>query len=333
MRVAVLYGEVPPDAPADEQDVLVEAGAVSEALSGLRHEVSALQVSLDLARLARDISETPPDIAFNLVESLGGRGSLIHLCPAVLDSLGVPYTGSPTEAVFTTSSKLLTKRALKDSGIPTPGWVGEGGHGFVPGAHYIIKSVWEHASIGLESDSVAVFGSPEGLLEELERRRPLLGGACFAEEFIDGREFNISLIETDAGPEVLPPAEIRFVDLPEGSRRMVGYRAKWVEDSDEYKGTRRSFIFPETDGELLTELADISRECWRLFGLAGYARVDFRVDSEGRPWVLEVNVNPCISPDAGFVAAAGMAGMGYGRLVGRILDAAVTGRRKAGVTA
>ncbi len=331
MRVGVLHGEVPEGAPADEQDVLVEVGSVSEALSRLGHEPYALPVSLDLGRLARDISGSKPGAVFNLVESLGGRGSLIHLCPAVLDSMCVPYTGSRTEAVFMTSSKMLTKRTLRATGIPTPGWVESDGAGFNPGAHYIIKSVWEHASIGLEDDSVSGYGTVDRLLDEIERRRPLLAGECFAEEFIDGREFNISLIESGFGPEVLPPAEIRFVDFPEGGRRMVGYRAKWMEDSDEYKNTRRSFIFPDTDKALLTELADISKECWRLFGLGGYARVDFRVDEAGRPWVLEVNVNPCISPDAGLVAAAGMAGIDYVRLVARILDSAVAGRREAGV--
>jgi len=178
-----------------------------------------------------------------------------------------------------------------------------------------------------------VYDTQKALLSELELRRPLLGGECFAEEFIDGREFNISLVEIDGEPVVLPPAEIRFVDFPKNKRKMVGYRAKWVEDSVEYRATRRSFIFPETDGMLLEHMAEISKSCWRLFGLGGYARVDFRVDERERPWVLEVNINPCISPDAGFVAAAAMAGIGYKRLVGRILDSALAGRRKEGVHA
>jgi D-alanine-D-alanine ligase len=331
MRVAVMHGEVPPGAPADEQDVLVEVGAVMDALSGLGHEVYALPVSLDLGSLSDVLSKDRPELAFNLVESLGGRGSLIHLAPAVLDALGIQYTGSPAEAVFATSSKIVSKRMLHLAGIPTPRWVEEGGAGFVPGAQYIIKSVWEHASIGLEADSVATYNDPEGLMCAMEQRRGPLGGTCFAEEFIDGREFNISLIELDGKPSVLPHAEIRFMGFPEGARRMVGYRAKWDEDSAEYKNTVRSFEFTAEDSELLEELSRITIACWELFGLRGYARVDFRVDEACRPWVLEVNINPCISPDGGFMAASSMAGLGYDSVVSAILDAAMARAGRRGI--
>jgi len=331
MNVAVLHGEVPPGAPADEQDVLVEVGAVKEALAGLGHEAYALPVSLDLGSLSNAIAKDVPELAFNLVESLGGRGSLIHLAPAVLDAMGVPYTGSPTEAVFATSNKLVSKRMLRSAGIPTPGWAGEGGDGFVPGAHYIIKSVWEHASIGLDEGSVASYEKAGELARAMEQRRTSLGGACFAEEYIEGREFNISVMELDGNPAVLPQAEIRFTGFPEGARRMVGYRAKWDEASAEYRNTVRSFEFSDADSALLDELSGLSLACWELYGLRGYARVDFRVDETGRPWVLEVNINPCISPDGGFIAAAAMAGLGYDGVVSAILDAAMSRAGKRGV--
>ena len=138
----------------------------------------------------------------------------------------------------------------------------------------------------------------------MSRLQEKQGGECFAEAYIDGREFNLSLLASKAGPQVLPPAEIRFEDYPEGKTRIVGYRAKWHESSFEYLHTVRSFEFPPEDDELLSRLKDLAVRCWSLFDLRGYARVDFRVDRDGRPWVLEVNVNPCLSPDAGFFAAA-----------------------------
>ena len=98
-------------------------------------------------------------------------------------------------------------------------------------------------------------------------------------------------------------AEMLFVDYPAGKRRIVDYAAKWHSGSFEFCNTVRRFEFDETDRPLLAQLEDIARTCWRLFGLRGYARVDCRVDTAGRPWVLEVNVNPCLSPDAGFAAA------------------------------
>ena len=100
---------------------------------------------------------------------------------------------------------------------------------------------------------------------------------------------------------------------------MVGFRAKWQEDSEEYRNTPRRFEFVPGDTPLLAELENLARRCWHLFHLAGYARVDFRVDPDGRPFVLEVNTNPCLSPDAGFAAALDRAGISYNHGIRRIL--------------
>ena len=109
-------------------------------------------------------------------------------------------------------------------------------------------------------------------------------------------------------------------DYPPGKLKMVDYRAKWDEESFEARHTRRSFLFPPSDTPLLNRLEDLAKQCWHLFDLRGYARVDFRVDGGGRPWVLEINANPCLSPDAGFVAAGGEAGLTYRQMVDRILQ-------------
>ena len=92
-------------------------------------------------------------------------------------------------------------------------------------------------------------------------------------------------------------------------------------DSFEYQHTRRRFDLPAADRPLLERLEDLAMRCWHLFGLRGYARVDFRVDAAGDPWVLEVNANPCLAPDAGFAAAAQRAAVPYERAIERILCA------------
>ena len=112
----------------------------------------------------------------------------------------------------------------------------------------------------------------------LRRRAPDLGGACFAEVYIEGREFNLALLAGPDGPEVLPPAEIVFEGYGPDRLRIVGYRAKWDEASYEYHHTPRRFDFPAADAPLLDRLRRTARDCWRLFGLRGWARVDFRVD-------------------------------------------------------
>jgi D-alanine-D-alanine ligase len=323
MQVAVLHDFVPGEgATPDQKDVLVQADSVSAALRDLGHEPFSLSTTLDLSALRDRLKELDPDLVFNLVESVEGQGSLIYLPAALLDTLRIPYTGARTEPLFLTTSKLATKRALRAASIPTPLWFSRRDLKrpalFQPGA-FILKSVWEHASIGLEEESVLTVDSAEGLLSVLEEREAALGVACFAESFIEGREFNLSLLASDEGPQVLPPAEIRFEGFPAGKRRIVGYRAKWVEDSFEYIHTVRCFDYPESDRPLLRSLSELARHCWDLFELRGYARVDFRVDEEGRPWVLEVNVNPCLSPDAGFAAASREAGLSFTEVVRRIV--------------
>lgn len=324
MKVAILYDRVSEHGGSlDQEDVLMQAEAVERALIDLGHEPTRLTVCMNLRSLAEDLRREAPDLVFNLVESVEGHGRLIHMAPALLDVLGIPYTGSPADALYVTSNKLLTKKLLAGAGIPTPASLSneaaKGRDGHFDEA-YIIKSVWEHASVGIRDDSVVSVQDARQLFLEMTDRRQKLGGECFAERFIEGREFNLSLLASDEGPVVLPPAEIRFDDYPVGKRRIVGYDAKWEQGSFEYHHTRRTFEFTEGDKPLLARLADIARSCWSQFGLKGYARVDFRVDVEDRPWVLEINANPCLSPDAGFVAAAERAGVHFGGIVERIIN-------------
>ena len=318
MRVALFHDELAPDAAPDERDVLVQMDAIGGALSELGHETIRVPCTLDLARAARDLRAATPDVVFNLVESIAGRGSLIALAPLMLDSLGLPFTGCPARSTFSTSCKPLSKQALAGARIPTPAWHTleqlRAGAPIEPG-RFILKSSWEHASRGLDDASIVEARTAADLAAALERRLPDLAGEGFAESFIDGREFNLSLLCR----RILPPAEITFEGFKPGQPRIVGYRAKWEEASMEYTHTPRCFEFPPEDRPLLTALADTATDCWRLFGLRGYARVDFRVDAAGTPWVLEINSNPCLSPDAGFAAAVDQAGVTYTAAIDQIL--------------
>jgi D-alanine-D-alanine ligase len=326
MRIVVLHNDVPDSAPPDEKDALLQAEAVSAALLNVGHETIKVPFPLDIRRVIDELRTLRPTLVFNLVESIEGQGRLIHLAPTVLDYLAIPYTGSPAEAVFLTSHKLAAKRCLKGAGMRTPPWYSmhDASTGVsIPEGPLIFKSVWEHASIGLEDDCIIRTGDLRKLQTELENRKERLGGEAFAEKYIDGREFNLSLLGKKGNVEVLPPAEIVFRDFPAGKPRIVGYRAKWDDGAFEYHNTPRSFNFPEEDSVLLETLETISRSCWGIFGLRGYARVDFRVDREGLPWVLEVNANPCLTPDSGFVAASEKHGLTYTELITGIVEQAL----------
>ncbi|OPZ99096.1 MAG: D-alanine--D-alanine ligase B [Bacteroidetes bacterium ADurb.Bin408] len=145
------------------------------------------------------------------------------------------------------------------------------------------------------------------------------GKEVYADQYIEGREFNISILGGKEGPQVLLPAEMCFYNYPEGKLKVVGYRTKWVEDSFEYENTRRTFDFPPDDAPLLELLKQICLKCWKAFNLKGYARVDFRVDKNNVPYVLEINANPCISPSSGFISAAKQTGISMKEVFERII--------------
>ena len=168
-------------------------------------------------------------------------------------------------------------------------------------------------------DAVFAGDLPE-VHRRLHDRVKLTGRPAYAEEFIEGREFNLAMLTGPDGVEVLPTAEIDFSAFPAEKPRIVGYRAKWEADSFEYNNTPHIFEFSAADQPLLEQLDAIARKCWKLFMLHGWARVDFRVDQNGRPWILEVNSNPCLSPDAGFFAALRQAGVSFDEAIRRIID-------------
>lgn len=195
---------------------------------------------------------------------------------------------------------------------------------------FLLKSAWSHASAGLVESLrvVQTTGDVASLLDELDEHARRTRQPWFAEEYIDGREFNVALIATAHGPVVFPLAEIDFSAFPPEKLRIVGYRAKWDADSFEYHATPRRFTFSPQDAGLLRRLRELAVRCWDLFQLRGCARVDFRVDQAGNPWILEINANPCISPDAGFAAAAAQAGWSYDDIVTALVeDALRTGRK------
>lgn len=310
MRIAVLLSAVSENAGPDDQDTLAQAVAVANVLRRAGHEVRTATMTMNLSLAADTLRNLAPDVVFNLVETVEGGARMAHLAPLLLEHLGTPFTGSGSQAMYLSTNKLLAKAMLAHGDLPTPSWRTSSFQAAEPGRTFIVKSVWEHASLGLDDDAVISSPGPGELSEAIKRRERVYCGEWFAEEYVRGREFNVSMIQTEKGLKVLHPAEIIFKGF--GSRpAIVGYKAKWDENSQEYTGTLRTFEFADCDTFLLETLRRLASDCWRLFGLSGYARVDFRVDQDGRPYIIDINANPCLTPDAGFAAALGHSGLGY----------------------
>jgi D-alanine-D-alanine ligase len=324
-KIVILHSDISPDAKEDELDCLQQADSIASALGTLNYEAVLLPFELNLNNTMTMLKSLTPYAVFNIVETLDAKGGLIYFAPAILDILHIPYTGCGTQAVFQTSNKPLSKKIMHYAGIATPSWMDQEGFGSRTDTPdiYLIKSSWEHASIGLDEDSLISYTNNENLLHEMSRRKDKLGGSCYAEAYIDGREFNVALISGKEDVDVLPIAEMLFQDYAPDKPKIVDYKAKWIADSFEYNNTIRKYDFPEKDSDLISELREISLRCWHLFSLRGYARVDFRVDNNGKPWVLEINSNPCLSPDAGFAAALVQAKIKYHEAIGLIIDNAM----------
>jgi D-alanine-D-alanine ligase len=320
-KVLIFHSPLTRESSADELDVLDESAFFSQGLADLGFLPETISFPYDLWKLKSILGKHRPDFVVNLVETLFSDGRLVHIGPALFEHLNVPYTGCPADAIYLTSHKVLAKKIIKSAGIFTPAFLtfNELQSATVKdiSKKYIIKSIWEHASFGLNEDEKLLF---EGKGEIMEKFSGLNSPHdFFCEEYIHGREFNLSVLGGLKGPEVLPHAEIRF-SFPDDKPHVLGYKAKWDEGSFEYMNTVRTFDFVPEDSDLLKELSEIALESWKLFGLKGYARVDFRVDQDGKIYVLEINANPCISPDSGFVAAAIRAGLSQKELVKRIVQ-------------
>ena len=322
MNLTLLYNDPGPQAGPDDLDTLDQVREIRHTLEGLGHGTGELAVPEDLGLFRKLLREGRDRLFFNLTDPRSGEGRFIALPPLALEQEGCRYTGCGADALYLTSNKLLAKRMMASAGIPTPRWIAPGGDEtdtdaagtFVPGT-YLVKSVWEHGSAGMTEDSVFRAGSAKEARARLSRE----SGEVFAEAFLPGREINIGLLVREEGTwELLPPSEILYTD-PDSRNPFLDYRSKWDEESDAWRMSARTLEFSGKDEPLLAELRRIALDCARLFGLNGYARVDFRLDGEGRPMVMEVNANPCLTPGGGFAAAAERGGISYPEVIRRII--------------
>jgi D-alanine-D-alanine ligase len=325
-HVLILHPDIAPDAPPEDLDTLVQVEAIEAALAARPFVVTKAAFTRDPDALADVVRNSGADVVFNLVESVDGSGRESAIVPAMLDALGVPYTGAGGIELAATCDKPLTKRMLRDAGLPTPDWTEPPDWEHLDDVtRYIVKSAIEDASVGLDDESV-VAGAHKvrARAEDCEKRH---GGRWFAEAYVHGREFNVAVLQQGDGAQILPLAEMTFQEWQPGRVRIVGYRAKWDDASFESTRTIRAFGLEDSEPALAAELRDLARRTWNLLGINGYARIDFRVDEKGRPTILEINPNPCLSPDAGFAAAAERAGLAYDDLMAQIVETALSTAR------
>jgi D-alanine-D-alanine ligase len=314
-KCCIIFNQPRENALPDELDVLDQVEHIEKHLNLIGIETWRKGITTDFMNEISSLAEDKPECVFNLVESINNKGELCYFVPALLNMHNIPYTGNPVEAMFVTTSKSLTSKTLKKAGINNPGGYAPSEISkLVPGKQYIIKPVWEDGSLGITGVSVFTFTRDyEKKLKEFNDSHWLI------EDFIDGREFNISVLAGENGPEIMPPAEMVFHNYEEGKPKIVDFRAKWEEGSFEYENTIRNFPGDKLNPVLMERIMSAALMCWHEFGLRGYARVDMRVDKNDNPYVIEVNANPCLSPDSGVAAAVEYAGIPFTEVLKRVL--------------
>jgi D-alanine-D-alanine ligase len=315
-RCCIIFNEPGEGALADELDVLDQVAHIEQHLTELGIAVYRKGITARFMEEIEALAREKPDFVYNLVESIHNKGELNYFIPALLNMYSIPYSGNPLEAMFLTSNKTLASKAMREAGINNPAsYLPSQFNLLKPGRKYIVKPIWEDGSLGITSDSV--FECSPGFEDKL---KGLDDSHWFIEDFINGREFNMSVLAGKDGPEVLPLAEIVFVNFDENKPRIVDFKAKWEMDSFEYIHTVREFPGKTMNIQLEKNLKEAAAACWHLFGLKGYARVDARIDSNDNVFVIEINANPCISPDGGFVAATKEAGYPFKEVIQRIIN-------------
>jgi D-alanine-D-alanine ligase len=305
---------------------LIEGGFSVE-LIGL-HGLEVLAV-IDQVRAAR------PDLVFNLCESMAGDPRNEPTFVGLLDLFDIPYTGADLLGLASCLYKRRTKEILLARGVATPPYRFLAGPDALDDPAldaldfpWFVKLAHEDASVGItEANLVATGDALRARARELMRD---YHQGVLAERYIEGRELNVTLIGNGAELTVLPLHEIDFAAMPTDRPRIVSYAAKWDEHHVDYVGTK-PVVVRNASPALVARVERTARDAWDALGLRDYGRIDLRVDDADTPWVIDVNPNPDISPDAGVTRAARIAGMSYAQLIANIAGVAyrrITGSRR-----
>jgi D-alanine-D-alanine ligase len=317
MKIAVLFDGASALGKTPDILILETVEAIEGVLAAEGNQVVRVPVNTD-GRWVERIRRGKFDLVFNLCEGIDGVAALEPSVISTLEVLGVPFTGCSSWTASLCLRKHVVNSMLDRARIPRFAVVRPSELLPTVGFPAICKPAAEDASIGVEQRSVVrttrALAARVGAMHE--RWEDVL-----VQRYVDGREVNVGIL----GDLALPVAEIHFDAMPKGMWRIVSYRSKWETGSAEDVGTKPRCP-ADLPPELAAELKRIALAAWHLVGGHGYGRVDFRIDRAGRPWLLEVNANPDIAPDAGLARMARAAGLDYGALIRGVCELALARR-------
>ncbi len=306
-----------------EWDEPATIGAVEAALSSIG---SVIRLEADVHFPDR-LRQTRPDIVFNIAEGLNGPSREAHV-PAMCEFYGVPYTGSDVLTLALALDKRRAKEVFVARGVPTAPFTilhhaaDPLPQGFPLPA--VVKPVHEGSSMGIPERALC-----QDAADVRRRTAEIAADYCqpaLVEAFLPGREFTVAVLGNDGDARALPVVEIRFDALPPGAAPLYGYEAKWVWDTTE--DPLQIFDCPaDIPPALEEEIRGVALGAFHALGCRDWARVDIRLDADGRANVIEINPLPGILPDprqnSCFPKAARAAGIGYDAMITGVLDVAL----------
>jgi D-alanine-D-alanine ligase len=304
-------------------EVKNEIEFVENSLRKAGFKVNVLPV-YNARRFINDILNLKTDLIYNFCEMVELESQEEVFAAGLFELVKVPYTGAPPMTLGLCLDKAKTKIILSHYGIPTAKF--DLFNESIDGCKkinlrfpVIVKPVREDASAGINEKSV-VYDRKE-LEERVEYIIKMFKQPALVEEFIDGREVNVAILGNNP-PVVLPISEIDFSHLPSHLPKIVSYEAKWIPNTDYYEKTIPICPAP-LEPELERKIKDIALSCYKIMGCRDYARVDMRIDKEGNPYVLEVNPNPDLSRNAGFMRSASVYGLTPEETIVKIAEIAI----------
>jgi len=333
MKVGLCFNlkkDTPSSSPSDlyaEWDDPETIEAVRSALA-LRHEVFLIEGDVDAFEKLRTLR---PEIVFNMAEGLQGRSREAQI-PAMLEMLGIPYSGSDPLTLALCLDKGMAKEVLSHHRIPNaPFAVLEAlQKNALPSFPLMVKPLAEGSSKGIRN--AALVRTPKELKEQIAQILEIYQQPALVERYLPGREFTVGLLGNGKELRVLPIVEIQFDQLPDHINPIYSYEAKWIWDTVEKP--LEIFVCPaRIPARLERKIKDLCKAAFRALRCRDWCRIDVRLDESGEPLILELNPLPGILPDPAanscFPKAARAAGMSYEELINEVLDIAC---RRVGLT-
>jgi D-alanine-D-alanine ligase len=317
--VLLLHNLDPAWGSADLATAMEAVGQMKSALVAEGHLVVDLPVrDTDLSGLLKPF-DPKSYIVFNWCEELPGLAHSDALVVRTLEDLSFSYTGSPPDVLALSWDKAAVKHLLNQNGIATPRWrilsnTATGGWDCFPA---IVKPAFEHCSYGITAEAVVL--NARELAERVAFVKDNFHQPALVEDFIDGREFHVSLWG-NGRIEMLPPAEMDFSAFDNLRERLCTFDSKFIPGSDHYEKIELRIPAPLDEKELLG-LRQTASQAYAAIGCRDYARIDLRLQN-GSFFVLDVNPNADISPDTSLAYAAEAAGLSYGMVGSRLVNLA-----------